>query len=704
MCHDFVCAVSWISADETISCGDNQKLSKYNVKNDQWTEIAKLPEDLYPTNLHYNPKGFQKESAQVSEILALASTNGKIYLIQKNGRVEKSVEAHKGAVLCVRWNYDGVLLTTGEDGALKIWSRNGMLRSQLAQNSGAVYGAAWSPDNSRIVFVCGPFLFMKALQVANAGASKINHQWKGHDGVILGVDWNSSNDLIITGGEDKKFRIWDSDGQNLFASAVHENPITTISWSWDGRLFGVGSFDTLKLCDQAGWTHSIAKPNAGSFFCLAWSPDGSQIAAATSTGGHMIFHLTENVKNWTTPIILDTKDPLASLIAMSQKYLVLCDFRQLTIHSYDGKLVCSPKINLSRWDFLSNYTTAISNDFLAICDKMNAKIIHLIEIPSGKLVNKIAHSQDIIQIDMDQFGTANDRILAFIDKNGDLFLSYCRQTASLKSPAKISKTQFLANMIHSIAFNLTTNMLAGLKENQLYIWTYPKTVYIDKDLLPKATMVINSEYVNFYFRNYSLNLQLVCLLRDIRQRTLIENFDASFVVLTRQDGSKINYSVTPFVVTLLIYLDKEKWDEALKLCRRTKDEILWATLAAASLHAGNTNNAEIAYTNLSQHEKVYFISSLRLANQDIKMAELSALCGNMNDAENSFLQKNQIVRAIMLNISLHRWERALDLAEKYNAHLDTVCVYRQKFLDDTNRKENDKRFLRLYSETLLAKR
>lgn len=29
------------------------------------------------------------------------------------GRIEKSVEAHKGAVLAGRWNYDGTALITG---------------------------------------------------------------------------------------------------------------------------------------------------------------------------------------------------------------------------------------------------------------------------------------------------------------------------------------------------------------------------------------------------------------------------------------------------------------------------------------------------------------------------------------------------------------------------------------------------------------
>ena len=40
---------------------------------------------------------------------------GKVHLIGKTGRVEKSVDAHKGAVLSGRWSYDGSALLTGRN-------------------------------------------------------------------------------------------------------------------------------------------------------------------------------------------------------------------------------------------------------------------------------------------------------------------------------------------------------------------------------------------------------------------------------------------------------------------------------------------------------------------------------------------------------------------------------------------------------------
>lgn len=38
---------------------------------------------------------------------------GKFHIIGKNGRIEKSIEAHRGAVLVGKWSTDGSSLLTG---------------------------------------------------------------------------------------------------------------------------------------------------------------------------------------------------------------------------------------------------------------------------------------------------------------------------------------------------------------------------------------------------------------------------------------------------------------------------------------------------------------------------------------------------------------------------------------------------------------
>ena len=93
---------------------------------------------------------------------------GKCFIVHKSGRTERVIDAHKGAVLKVKWNHDGTgLLTSGEDGSLKIWSRSGMLRSTLTQTDSPIYSAAWSPFSQNILYCHGKIMTIQPFTSTN---------------------------------------------------------------------------------------------------------------------------------------------------------------------------------------------------------------------------------------------------------------------------------------------------------------------------------------------------------------------------------------------------------------------------------------------------------------------------------------------------------------------------------------------------------
>ena len=71
-----------------------------------------------------------------------------------------------------------------------------------------------------------------------------------------------------------------------------------------------------------------------------------------------------------------------------------------------------------------------------------------------------------------------------------------------------------------------------------------------------------------------------------------------------------------------------------------------------------------------------------------------------DEAEKILLQANPALtyRAIKMNITLYRWNRALDLAIKFKTHIDTVLGYRQNYLHEFNKKENLSKFLQYNSQ------
>ena len=279
--------------------------------------------------------------AYVHMLIVLASSLppshlGRFALLSGSGKVEKTTEAHTGAVLAVRWSHDGTALTTGtdrvcvcvhvcacmrcvrlmpgqvltavlpclsagEDGHVKVWSKTGMLRSTLAQlgeancewcvhvcqltfshsqpclsvclsvclpasvrcpclwcsvvtrlgsgdphkwqesryevtsavcqtQTGMVYvlvcvcvcvcacmrvcgcqslGDMYVPTQYQDVLcvtvystVPSVFTVSPSIAVALCGC-----QWKAHDGVILTIDWSQRNGLIVSGGEDRRYKV-----------------------------------------------------------------------------------------------------------------------------------------------------------------------------------------------------------------------------------------------------------------------------------------------------------------------------------------------------------------------------------------------------------------------------------------------------------------------------------------------------------------
>lgn len=77
-----------------------------------------------------------------------------------------------------------------------------MLRSTVAQLSTSVYSLAWGPDSEHILFSSGRDVVIKSLQSFENQVT-----WKAHNGLVLKVDWNPATNLVVTGGEDCRYKV-----------------------------------------------------------------------------------------------------------------------------------------------------------------------------------------------------------------------------------------------------------------------------------------------------------------------------------------------------------------------------------------------------------------------------------------------------------------------------------------------------------------
>ncbi|XP_053567774.1 intraflagellar transport protein 80 homolog [Bombina bombina] len=535
---------------------------------------------------------------------------------------------------------------------------------------------------------------------------------------------------ILNGFEWKKEYAWLTiDAVALYSSIPHMKGLQAISFFLQGYSDFSPEFQSYVVM----WSYTLEKPNTGNIFNIAWSVDGTQIAGACGNG-HVIFaHVIEqhwewknfqvtltkrramqvrnvindavdllefrdrvikatlnyghlvvstslqcyvfSTKNWNTPLIFDLKEGTVTLILQCERYFLLVDGGSFFLYSYEGRLISSPKVPGLRTDSLNAQTVSLSDDTIAIKDKSDEKCIYLFDAVSGKPlgdVKPLKHEIDIMEIALDQGGPANERKIAFIDKNRDLYITPVRKFGKELQAIKIG------TMLHTLAWNNVYNMLCGIHDNRFSVWYYPNVAYIDKELLSKT----------MYEKDGS----------EFSKTPQIVSFVGNRVTIRRSDGSLVHTNISPYPAILYEHISSSKWEDAVKLCHFVKEQTLWSCLAAMAIASKEMKTAEIAYTAIGEIDKVQYINSIKdLPSKESRMAHIQLLSGNFQDAEAILLQTGLIYQAIQLNIDYYNWERALELAVKHKTHVDTVLAYRQKYLDDFSKKETSKRFLQ-YAE------
>lgn len=74
---ELVSCVGWTTADELYSCSEDHKILKWNLLTNETSLVVKLPDDLYPVDLHWFPKTVGGKKQNLNEIFVLTSTDGK---------------------------------------------------------------------------------------------------------------------------------------------------------------------------------------------------------------------------------------------------------------------------------------------------------------------------------------------------------------------------------------------------------------------------------------------------------------------------------------------------------------------------------------------------------------------------------------------------------------------------------------------------
>ncbi|XP_041674666.1 intraflagellar transport protein 80 homolog [Drosophila eugracilis] len=729
--------VDWSSNEEVYYVSDDHQIFKWSEVNRDSVEVAKLPDDFVPTDLHWLLLGGRSSGGgKGSDSLLICSNDGRFVILNKSARVERSISAHTAAISSGRWSPDAAgLLTAGEDGVIKIWSRSGMLRSTIVQNEEAIRCARWAPNSTSILFCQGGHISIKPL----AANSKLI-RWRAHDGLVLSLSWSSQSNIIASGGEDFRYKIWDAQGANLFTSAAEYYAITSVAFNPEKDYLLVGTFNMLRLCHSNGWSYSSARfsePRVGSFFNLSWSADGTQVACGSSMGelvlayvieqklisknlkaisktrksivlkdiatgtqdildfpqrvvnfalgyGHLVVATTHQVhiyneKYINTPIIIDGRND-TRVIEVGKKYFMILDASSIWVYTFTGRLHLNPRYpgSQAQIPLLTWRSMSLGLDVLAIRDNSDPTSLHLFDLIPGASRQYDPHlvkaKQAITEIAACRAGTPEDQFVAFIDSNRELFVSGSRNL----NGERTDEVYKIGTQLTSIMWASETNILVGVHDSCYSIWYCPGEGAADPTIIALTTITLDTA--------------------EFGKHISIDSFEDA-VVTFRSAGALLPVNVNMYCEILHRALLEGQWQQALKICRVGQHASLWATLAAVATRKHQLQISEEAYSAALQIDKVSYLQHLKTLTPSSaeQMAENSLMLGRMLEAETILLHGKKIEQAVGLSLRMHNWRRALEISQKYKAEepnlMPRVLKERSKYLKALQREEWDPLYL-----------
>lgn len=655
----------------------------------------------------------------------IGCSDGNVHLCSPNWRVEKTVQAHTGGVTCIAVNPDGLSVATGgEDGLVKIWSRNGSLRTTLASCGCAVTSINWDCTGKYIMYTHGGMI-----TVRSASFKQDQTQFRGHRRLIICSDWNRASNEILTGGEDRVARIFDMDGRVVAESQQFDFAVSSVRFLPSAKLCLIGTATRLYLTDhRLRLLNTLAVP-AGSGICVsadqpraivAGNGTASLVAAigkkvvyrdcevfAESPRKLTVFDLKNGISEtlqfvdcvldfylnfnnlivatqnkvhiyksgqWTTPVIVDTKEP-AKVIVQSLTMFAYVSSAGAQIIGYDGRPISRINDTRVKWDLLSADSVAVSPSVFVAVSPDGRKHVFAFSTSTGQMITSepLSHPSEIRKVRTNQATTQAKARFGFVNTNGDL--TVCRFVASNPRLPPSIEAEKLTNFVDDFQWHTHHDIILARNAEKLTVWCCPSAAFFTAELLP----MLKTE------------------LRLLFDAAEINSFDGTHAFVTAKDGAFCVVPVSPFLIMVHEAVDVHRnWKVVLQICRAMNEQYLWAVCATCAVQAGEIDAAQESYAALSMIDRVMFLDKVKkLKSPAARNAMIAVLQGRVNEAEDILIQGGCIFRAIKMNVSMGRWDRALSIAKRTNKFVEVVAAYRTEFLKMMNMEEKDEAFRKL---------